>query len=1116
MPGPECVSEPDLRAFLLGALPERLARSVAGHLDGCPECEAAAARLDELTDPVIRSLRRGFLRLGKGATSGTTSATATDPGDSGAGERPGASPPLPKVAGYEIQNELARGGMSVVYQARQAHPNRVVALKVILAGAHAQPERRARFLAEANAIARLQHPHIVQIYEAGEHEGLPFLALEYVAGGNLAERLNGAPQPPAAAAALVETLARAVHFAHERGVVHRDLKPANVLLSFSDASQKRAGAERFCEASLNECVPKVTDFGLAKQERPELTATGAILGTPSYMAPEQAAGDNPGVGPAADVYSMGAILYEMLTGRPPFRGPTVLDTLDQVRTREPVAPTDLQPRTPRDLSTVCLKCLEKEPRRRYASAHELAEELLRFREGKAIRARAVGVLERGWRWCRRNRAVAVLLVLLVLATLGSALTAWQLQHTLEDVRRAKRDTADRLWESLVEQARARRLNPLPGRRFSSLEALDRAAAIRLDPRLRDEYIACLALSDLRPSHEWEGLPTGSSYINVADGLGRYVRSDGKGTVSVRRVAGDVEICRLTGFAPGPMPWFNPDGRLLAVWDASGRGSAGRLQVWKVDGPRPVRILPAVTGVAPETPEFSPHSRRLVFRHKDGSLRLYDLRRGRQLRRFAVADSDGHPAFHPRGGVLAVCGKSAVQLLDLATGGVRARFTQPEPTEMLAWHPRGRLLAVARKGGRIALWDVKAGRCTRVLPGHSRGGVALCFSHRGDLLASGGRDNVLRLWDPWSGDQLLAGPWLLPRFSRGDRRLGVFLNGHRLHIWEVAVSREYRTLVPSSGRPLTPATVHPSGRLLAVVMDNGIALWDLDRRTELALLPAAGAQGVCFEPSGALLVSTGKGLFRWPVRAFPGRRGVWRVGPPRRLPGFGPAGRVAASKDGRVLACAQPGGALVRHAGRPWALVRLSPHVGAHYIAVSPDGRWVATGALDGVGARVWESRSGRLVKVLPLGSYSQVAFSPDGKWLATDCGGRHLWAVGSWKEKRLPASEPFYRLAFSPDGRLLAGETFQGVVRLTDPATGKEFARLADPHRDNAQWSGFTPDGTRLVTVCRDRAAIHVWDLRSLRHKLARRGLDWDLPSFPPRPASRNRVRTLRVELDLP
>jgi tetratricopeptide (TPR) repeat protein len=295
--------------------------------------------------------------------------------------------------------------MGVVYRAWQVRLRRVVALKMILAGDHAGPEAAARFRVEAEAVARLQHPHIVQIYEVGEHDGRPYVALEYVDGGSLKERLTGAPQPARPTAELVETLARAMHHAHRQGIVHRDLKPANVLVTA-------------------EGTPKITDFGLAKLlvgGAEVHTQTGAVLGTPSYMAPEQAGGKGKEIGPAVDVYGLGAILYELLTGRPPFRGETPLETLQQVQWEEPVPPSRLQPRLPRDLSTICLKCLQKEPRKRYPSAEALAEDLRRFREGRPIVARPVGVGGRALKWAKRKPAVAALLSALASVATGSVL-----------------------------------------------------------------------------------------------------------------------------------------------------------------------------------------------------------------------------------------------------------------------------------------------------------------------------------------------------------------------------------------------------------------------------------------------------------------------------------------------------------------------------------------------------------------------------------------------------------------------------------------------------------------------------------------------------------------------
>jgi serine/threonine-protein kinase len=347
---------------------------------------------------------------------------------------------LPTVPGYEILAELGRGGMGVVYKARQTRLNRLVALKMVLAGAHASPQQLARFDQEARSVARLQHPNIVQIYEIGEQEGLPYFCLEFVAGGTLHQLIDRHPQPPRAAAELVEILARAMHFAHEQNIIHRDLKPENILLTRSAApgagstslwpgSRDRLtnpGQATETGAAPAPLTPKITDFGLAKaveEGGPQNTASGTVLGTPSYMAPEQARGDVTTLGPLCDQYSLGAILYELLTGRPPFRGATMLDTLDQVRHREPVPVRHLQPSVPGDLETICLKCVQKEPAKRYATCGELADDLTRFLAGHPIHARPVSGAERCWRWCRRNPRVAGLAAAAVVFLLSTAVVS---------------------------------------------------------------------------------------------------------------------------------------------------------------------------------------------------------------------------------------------------------------------------------------------------------------------------------------------------------------------------------------------------------------------------------------------------------------------------------------------------------------------------------------------------------------------------------------------------------------------------------------------------------------------------------------------------------------------
>jgi serine/threonine protein kinase len=325
-----------------------------------------------------------------------------------------------RFADYEILAELGRGGMGVVYQARQISLKRPVALKMILGGSFAAPAQRARFRREAESVAHLDHPNIVQVYEIGEHGGQPYFSMEYVDGVGLDSRIAGKPQPPRAAAALVETLARAMHHAHERGIVHRDLKPSNVLLAFSREPRAsaasvgvRSGNRGASGASsrLNEGVAKITDFGLAKQltEGGGQTQSGAILGSPSYMAPEQADGRTKHVTPAADTYALGAILYETLTGLPPFLGETAAAIVMDVVSKDPVPPRQLQPKVPRDLETICLKCLQKDPMRRYASAGALADDLHRFLAGEPIHGRPMALPERALKWARRRPAVAALL-----------------------------------------------------------------------------------------------------------------------------------------------------------------------------------------------------------------------------------------------------------------------------------------------------------------------------------------------------------------------------------------------------------------------------------------------------------------------------------------------------------------------------------------------------------------------------------------------------------------------------------------------------------------------------------------------------------------------------------
>ncbi len=347
---------------------------------------------------------------------------------------------LPRIDGYDIQSVLGHGGMGIVYRARHLKLNRTVALKMLIAGAYAGRQDLARFAREAEAVAALRHPNIVQVYEVGDLEGMPFFTLEFVDGGNLARELAGRPQPARRAAELVTILAGAVQVAHGGGIIHRDLKPANILLT-SDGT------------------PKITDFGLAQRVEggPDFTASGARVGTPSYMAPEQALGKANAIGPAVDVYALGAILYEMLTGRPPFKAETAAETERQVIAEEPAPPSRLNAKVPRDLETICLKCLHKTPARRYPSAQDLADDLRRFLEGNPVLARPVGAAERAVKWARRRPAAATVVVML-LALFGLALGGglW-LERQRAERREEKARQEGREWQAVeasLEQATA--------------------------------------------------------------------------------------------------------------------------------------------------------------------------------------------------------------------------------------------------------------------------------------------------------------------------------------------------------------------------------------------------------------------------------------------------------------------------------------------------------------------------------------------------------------------------------------------------------------------------------------------------------------------------------------
>jgi serine/threonine protein kinase/WD40 repeat protein/tetratricopeptide (TPR) repeat protein len=1076
------------------------------------------------------------------------------------------SKPLDRLGDYRILREVGRGGMGVVYEAEQESLGRHVALKVLPAHALFNPTYLERFRREARAAAKLHHTNIVPVFGVGECDGVAYYVMQFIRGEGLDRVLDdlrrlrkrdgtpegvpsgesmaasllsgrfaaptlvpGEPLPPppqsepASGSALsaadgsetgyYRSVARiglqaadALAYAHRQGVLHRDVKPSNLLLD-------------------TQGIVWITDFGLAKAEGSgELTQAGDIVGTVRYMGPERFDGRSL---PQSDVYALGLTLYELLALRPAFDDTNRARLVQQVLHALPPTLRKVEPRVPRDLETIVLRCLAKEPAGRYPTAEALAEDLRRFLADRPILARRASWPEQLWRWCRRNPAVAgllaaVALLLVAIAVITSTL-AVRLAGALGDsehdrgvAEQAVRDGHQQLFEAYLAEARAQHNGHRPGRRFKSLEAVKQATGLArelgLTPEtfvtLRNEAIAALANVDVRPAgtaalHPANTQPTNQHAIYTFDAhFRRYACVvDAQGTISVRRLPDHHEIARRPGFPNECAFRLSPDGEYLAAW------SGNTFQVWRLaDGPdRPLLHTATRLGFSPSTDwrydVFSPDSRLLAvpdWGKSQTRFHIFDLASGKPVRELQLPPFFSVFAFRPDGRQLAVAVEKGVQFWDLETGRMVAQVRHTETPYHLAWDPAGWTLAVSLvEDSRVHLWDMARGKVLRSL-WHPGGGCIVAFNRSGDVLYTGSdRVHTLRLWHWRTGTLLLSDMALYrPEHFRTTDRLWKH-QASRAEFLEVAPGRELRSLTDSAASAerggYQDVAADPSGRLLAVVQQKGVSLWDLDHGSERVFLGPA-LVGASWEPAGALCTAGAAGLVRWPVQA-PGRQAL-QLGPPESIllasaPTDIPA--VAHSSDGRVtVVAAADDPVLLRQDGTREVL---GPQGECRFAAVSPDGSWVATTSQPPLVVHVWDNRTGQWLGEAARLPGWEARFSPDGRWLAVAGEeGVALYAAGTWERQRVIV-EAISPLAFSPDGRLLVVEG-GGFLRLLEPETGQELARLPEPEDARAGTLTFTPEGERLVVRSNHGEAVRVWDLARLRRHLADLGLDWD--ALPP------------------
>jgi eukaryotic-like serine/threonine-protein kinase len=965
---------------------------------------------------------RCLLAIGAGALGITPAAENNQEESAPAAAAVGLFRPGTRLGDYELLERIGQGGMGVVYKARQISLGRLVAIKLLPFGRFQQPAALTRFRAEASAAASLKHPNIVAIHEIGEHDGQPYFSMDYVEGQSLATLMAGQSLPPRRAAVYVRTIAEAIHFAHEHGILHRDLKPANVLIDAHDQ-------------------PQVTDFGLARrlESDSDLTVSGQVLGSPNYMPPEQARGERGAVDRRADVYALGAILYQALAGRPPFLGEGVAETVQQLLTVEPTALRVLNPVTPVDLETICLKCLEKDPVRRYATARELAEELDRFLQGHPVQARPIGLAEKARRWCQRNPKLAAALAVAV-ASLGFGFVGvtWQ-------------------W------SRARQLAQAELQQRQRAQDSEYAADMHLAQLALADGNRALAVSLLNKHKDGPSRgPDSGARLRGWEWRYLWKLVQGEQSFTLRRYPDSINSLALSG-----------DGKLLAV------GTPKEVGVWELATRRIVarRSIGVGSGLA-----FSPMNSLLAVSTWDRQgrhvMELWDPElkhlRGTVPHQAKISSA----AFSPQGNLLASFDtQGKVRIADLV-GGTNVTELDASPTRYafagaVAFSPDGSRLAIGEDYGQLRIWDLHAGNSQLLSTGTSASISTIAFSRDGELVAAGFGylEGYVRLWKVPSGQlagQLKAhtGDVTALAFTPDGRQLITASGDGTIRSFDPSDLSETRPL-RSSPEGIASLVLLPDGKTLITGGQGGsVYFWDLSESNRHST-HASFASSRGFNAFIGLKPADFQAKTLNPLA-------VLRFG-------------VAFTPDSASFIALNTEGALERWDARRLQLVESLPVFGSDHwaLALSPDGRWLATGNFpEGITIWDWKARQSITNLALPFEWFGLLEFATNGNYLVARAGFNNhtfvvkIWETRGWPEVTLTPAQAggLWSVSFSPDGRLLACGYASGGVKIFSFPSGEPVAAFT-PHRSSVTSVRFSPDGGSVYTTSFDSTAA-ILDLK--------------------------------------